>query len=133
MTGTVKLSVEAVFAVPKSFPAKLRAAALAGEVAYTGKPDKDNIEKLVMDALNGVAWVDDSQIDRGPTVKRYGVPERVEVVVEELKAADGLKSPAERRREKKVAEGMTGAKPRKTRQNTRSPASELLAIGRRIR
>ena len=28
----------------------------------TGKPDIDNIAKLVMDALNGQAWADDSQV-----------------------------------------------------------------------
>lgn len=26
------------------------------------KPDADNVAKLVLDALNGVAWVDDSQV-----------------------------------------------------------------------
>src|SRR4051812_37073202 len=55
MTGTVSLSIEAVFRVPGSWPSKMKQAALAGELSYTGKPDKDNIEKLVMDALNGVA------------------------------------------------------------------------------
>lgn len=29
---------------------------------FTGKPDTDNIAKLVLDALNGRAWHDDSQI-----------------------------------------------------------------------
>lgn len=29
---------------------------------FTGKPDADNIVKLVLDALNGKAWHDDSQV-----------------------------------------------------------------------
>lgn len=133
MTGCVTLTTEAVFAVPRGWSKKLRAAALAGEVAYTGKPDKDNIEKLVMDALSGVAWVDDAQVDKGPVIKRYGEPERTEVIVEEHKAADGLKSPAERRREVKAASGMVAPKSRKKRQTAASDGSALLAIGRRLR
>lgn len=29
------------------------------------KPDKDNLEKAVLDALTGLAWVDDAQISDG--------------------------------------------------------------------
>lgn len=130
MTGTVRLSIEAIFRVPTSWPKKLREAALAGEVEYTGKPDRDNIEKLYMDALNGVAWVDDAQVNRGPVDRRYGYPERVEVMVEELIAAPGLKSPAERRREAK----RDNPKPSKARPPRRvSRPSEDLAIGKRLR
>ena len=28
----------------------------------TFKPDADNVAKLVLDALNGIAWADDSQV-----------------------------------------------------------------------
>lgn len=31
----------------------------------TTKPDRDNLDKLVMDALNGVLWVDDKQVCAG--------------------------------------------------------------------
>ena len=132
MTGTVVLKVEAIFEVPKSWPKKLRADALAGLVPYSSKPDKDNIEKLVLDALNGVAWVDDSQV-QPDTRRRYGEPARLEVYLVEVKAAEGLKSPAERRREKKVAEGMTTPKQRKKRYMDRPSASALVAIGRRTK
>ena len=30
----------------------------------TFKPDADNVAKLVLDALNGIAWADDSQVTR---------------------------------------------------------------------
>lgn len=132
MTGTVRLDVEAVFRVPKSWSAADRHAALSQEFEYTGKPDADNILKLVKDALNGVAYVDDSQVHPNQPVRRYGEPERIEVRLREEKA-QGRKSPAERRREKKVASGMVGAKAPKRRLERNSSASELLAIGKRIR
>jgi Holliday junction resolvase RusA-like endonuclease len=80
-TGPVMIRFTAVFEVPKSFNAKLRQEALAGRLYATKKPDKDNLEKLIADALNGVAWVDDAQL-QGGGVKRYGSPERVEVDLE---------------------------------------------------
>ena len=133
MTGAVSLKVEAVFRVPKSWSWRMREEALAGNVPFTGKPDCDNIEKLVMDALNGVAWVDDSQVHPEKPVRRYGEPERIEVTVVELKTPDALKTPAEKRREVKVASGMVGAKRRKPRKLGRSGACELLAIGKRLK
>jgi Holliday junction resolvase RusA-like endonuclease len=133
MTGEVYLGIEAVFRIPTSWTRKLKEAALAGEVAYTGKPDKDNIAKLVMDALNGVAWVDDCQVTEGRTVKRYGEPERLEIMVAETKALDGCKSPAERRREQKAATGMVTPKRRAKRSPAGPPASACPAIGRRLR
>lgn len=130
MTGTIALSIEAVFRVPKSWNKADREAALAGELEYTGKPDRDNIEKLVKDALNEVAWMDDAQVNRGPpVVRRYGFPERIEVVVEEIEAT-GRKSPAERRREAKAAVGPHLSKPRR---KARKGACKDLAIGKRIR
>lgn len=50
----------------------------------TGKPDADNVAKLVLDALNGHAWEDDSQVtslcvSKMPRTRRDGVVTRVEV------------------------------------------------------
>ncbi len=57
--------------VPKSWKRAKREAALAGELK-PGKPDYDNYLKAIMDGLNGVVWVDDSQIWRHSGEKRYG-------------------------------------------------------------
>lgn len=132
MTGTVQLKVEAIFDIPKSWSKADRAAALDGSLEYTGKPDADNILKLVMDALNGVAWVDDSQVHPDKPVRRYGVAARTEVIVEH-ESTQGRKSPAERRREQKVNDGMVGRKKPQRRLERNSSASTLRAIGRRIR
>lgn len=38
-------------------------------VEHTKKPDKDNLEKAVKDALTGIVWVDDSQVWSSQTFK----------------------------------------------------------------
>ncbi|MBO8442602.1 MAG: RusA family crossover junction endodeoxyribonuclease [Spirochaetes bacterium] len=58
-------------ACPKSFSKKKRKAALAGELRPTTKPDLDNVAKTILDALNGVAWKDDSEITTLAITKRY--------------------------------------------------------------
>ena len=70
-TGSVKVSISALFGVPKSWPAKKRASALSGQLPHTSKPDGDNIAKLVLDALNGVAWADDAAVVNLSVSKRY--------------------------------------------------------------
>lgn len=50
------------------------------------KPDYDNIEKLLGDALEGILWVNDSRIVDGRCVKKYappGVPGWIELDVSE--------------------------------------------------
>lgn len=133
MTGTVDLTIVAVFRVPPSWKRADRVAALAGQMEYTGKPDRDNIAKLVMDALNGVLWIDDAQVNRGPIVRRYGEPERTEITVRELIVDDAVKSPAERRREAKAIAGPLPRKPAKTSQAAPIRACKEHATFRRIR
>lgn len=100
--GPVMVRVTAIFPIPAGFNAKQRAAAMAGEIFYTSKPDKDNIEKLLYDALNGHAWIDDSQCSGG-CIKRYGHPPRLDVTIEEL--SNPVASGADIRREKKASQG----------------------------
>lgn len=57
---------------------------------YTSKPDADNVLKLVADALNGVAYLDDAQVARVEVEKwraAQGDPPRVEVEVRAIGAA----------------------------------------------
>lgn len=132
MTGTVELAIVAVFPVPKSWKPNLRERALAGEVEYTGKPDADNISKLA-DALNGVLWLDDSQVTRSTVSRRYGQPARTEYTVREIIVADRDKSPAEVRREAKLMSGGHLRARRKAPAKKASPACVEPAIGKRIK
>ena len=71
ITGPVWLRMNIAIVPPQSWSKKKRAAALAGEVFPTGKPDLDNCLKLVADALNGIVWQDDKQIVSMAGTKRY--------------------------------------------------------------
>lgn len=64
--GPVRLHVTAWLAMPKSIPKKHRSSALP-----TRRPDCDNYLKTVLDALNGVAFLDDSQVVTVHLAKRY--------------------------------------------------------------
>lgn len=48
------------------------------------RPDLDNYGKMLLDALNGVCFVDDAQIVRLELTKVYGDPERIEFELGEL-------------------------------------------------
>lgn len=72
LAGPVHLSIDLVLQVPASWSNKKRALALAGEVRATKKPDLDNFCKLLGDGLNGVCWIDDSQVVQITMRKDYG-------------------------------------------------------------
>lgn len=99
--GPVMVRMTAVFPIPKSFTVAQRRAALEGKMFCTSKPDKDNIEKAIYDALNGAAWVDDSQVSGG-CIKRYGSPARIDVTIEPM--VQEVDSAADRRRKAKLAQ-----------------------------
>ncbi|MBO4547857.1 MAG: RusA family crossover junction endodeoxyribonuclease, partial [Abditibacteriota bacterium] len=54
-----EVEITAYYGLPKGKSKAWRAAALAGEHVPVRKPDLDNITKLILDALNGAAYVDD--------------------------------------------------------------------------
>lgn len=111
LTRPIMLRFTAVFRIPELFTPAQKSAAGDGQLYFTGKPDKDNIEKLVCDALNGVAWIDDAQI-QGGGVKRYGSPERVDIEITEL---EGPETPSIKRRNAKQQTEMNLGNPAKRR------------------
>jgi Holliday junction resolvase RusA-like endonuclease len=54
----IELHITCHYVKPKSWSAKKR----NSPQFKTGKPDIDNLAKIIMDALNGVVWHDDAQI-----------------------------------------------------------------------
>ncbi len=73
------LNVVANFPIAKSDSKKTKLKKSNGEISATVKPDIDNIVKIVADALNGIAYADDSQIVKCTCEKRYSVSPSVEI------------------------------------------------------
>jgi Holliday junction resolvase RusA-like endonuclease len=86
LAGPLAVMVIAYRSIPKSFSKKKAAAAEAGEIYPTSKPDADNYLKGVKDALKGVMWVDDSQVVDAYARKRYSFRPRIEVTIRQLGA-----------------------------------------------
>lgn len=75
----LKMIIYAYFEPVKSTSKKLRQQMLGGLVYPTKKPDGDNIAKAICDALNNVAYADDTQVVDLRVVKEYSEESRVEV------------------------------------------------------
>ena len=67
----VKLLVLAKYPVPKSETKANKLLMWLSKLFPTKKPDIDNIAKVVMDALNGLAYDDDNQVTDLIAHKRY--------------------------------------------------------------
>lgn len=77
LTGSLKVGVRFVMKAPKR---------MTNEKPVC-RPDLDNLLKGVTDALNGVFWIDDSQITEVHAVKVYDLVNktpRIELTVEQL-------------------------------------------------
>lgn len=79
----VTLRIIARFEPPKSASKKRQQQMLVGELPPLKKPDIDNIVKVVADALNGVAYHDDTQIIFTVAKKVYSAVAGLDITVEE--------------------------------------------------
>lgn len=86
------LKVTAIFfmPIPKSL-SKRQQERLNGEW-HTSKPDADNVQKSVQDALNNLAYHDDGQIAWLDVKKIYSDCPRVEVMIERLESRKGVQN-----------------------------------------
>lgn len=80
-SGAVEISVLFVFKVPVSWPSARRRAALEGVIRPVARPDLDNIEKSIFDALNRLVHSDDAIIADKNVAKFFGTSDRIEVRV----------------------------------------------------
>lgn len=60
VSGPVHVEITSMFAIPKSWSKKRKAAA-EGQ-PHISRPDLDNLVKSVLDGLNGVAFADDALV-----------------------------------------------------------------------
>lgn len=62
--GPVRVEMEIRHPIRASWTKAKKAAAVAGHIAPTLKPDPDNVAKIWFDAFNGCMWEDDTQVIR---------------------------------------------------------------------
>lgn len=80
--GPCSVQICAYFAIPKTWPRWKRQRAMSGQLLPEKKPDCDNIAKAVLDALNGIAYKDDSQVTALVVTKRYAEQGHVTVRID---------------------------------------------------
>ena len=78
----IKMTMCFYFEPPKS-AGKFKKMKMIGK-PYMKKPDLDNIEKAICDALNEIAYKDDCQVCEKYTKKIYGETNRIEIVLQEI-------------------------------------------------
>lgn len=69
-TGQVAVDITAFYPIPSSYTKKKQEAIRRG-ARPVKKPDLDNIAKIILDALNHIAWQDDKQVVCMVLTKKY--------------------------------------------------------------
>ena len=85
LESAVAVYIYIKLAVPKSYSKKRTEACLSGLVRPTKKPDWDNVAKSICDAMNGIVYMDDTQIVDAHVTKVYAANAGVDVGVKEIK------------------------------------------------
>jgi Holliday junction resolvase RusA-like endonuclease len=80
ISGPVRMMMTFTIKTPATWPNAKRAAALAGNLLPTGRPDLLNLGKAIEDALQGVCYEDDKLVVESSLQKVYG--ERGSVAIE---------------------------------------------------
>jgi Holliday junction resolvase RusA-like endonuclease len=82
--GPIELRIAAYFPVPPSWSKKRGAMALRGEIMHVGRPDLDNVVKLVSDGMKAIVWRDDSQVVTLSAWKKYDLLPRVVIEIRRI-------------------------------------------------
>ena len=88
MEGQLQAIIKAFMKIPKSATKHNQEGMEKNSIRPTKRPDCDNIAKAVLDALNGLAYRDDSQIVVCTIGKYYSDIPRVEVDIRPLGAEE---------------------------------------------
>ena len=81
LEGALAVEIGVFCGMPGSVSKKKRALMESGEMRPAKKPETDNIAKVVLDALTGLAFKNDAQVTRLVVEKAYSERPRVEVEV----------------------------------------------------
>ena len=83
LEGRVSVEIVANFEVPKSTKKQDKILMLENKINPIKKPDIDNIVKIILDAMNEIAFKDDTQITKLNVEKKYSETESVFVKIED--------------------------------------------------
>ena len=84
LAGELKAEINCYFGIPSSYSKMKKGEAKKGLIRPTKKPDIDNIAKIVLDSLNGLAYDDDKNIVSCQIEKWFDNNPRVEVYIYEV-------------------------------------------------
>ena len=85
LKGPIKAKLMEYFPIPESLSKKKKEELSNNFEKHTKKPDIDNVIKTVFDALNNVAFEDDSNIVELTAKKLYSNNPRIELTLSEVK------------------------------------------------
>lgn len=91
LDGDITVDVEGIFSIPKSVSKKKANDILINKLPHTKKPDCDNMAKVCLDALNGLAYPDDAQINRLNISKEYGENAMIKIMIKENRKKGDIK------------------------------------------
>lgn len=83
LEGRIAVTIKAYFGIPKNATKKQKEEMLNNNISPIKKPDIDNIAKIILDALNKLAFNDDNQIIKLSIEKIYSEEEKVYIKIEE--------------------------------------------------
>lgn len=86
MTGPVAARVVVSIEPPSSWSRRRKDRAIQGAIAPTVKPDFDNFQKNIYDALNGIVYCDDGQIVEATIRKVYAEQAGLEMTLTPIDA-----------------------------------------------
>ena len=85
LDGQMRAVIKAYYSMPRSASKTRRDAMLQGKERPTKKPDLDNVAKIILDSLNGLAYYDDKNVVDLKIEKWWSDEPRVEVELEEIR------------------------------------------------
>ena len=87
VSGPVSLKMLFKMQIPASWPLWKKQAAREGRIAPTSRPDMDNLEKSLLDALNERAFTDDAFVIDRVASKRYADTPGIIITIDSLNVA----------------------------------------------
>ncbi len=81
MEGPLSMTIEAFLGIPKSASKTKREAMEGRTIVPEKRPDLDNLMKAAADALQGLAFRNDSQIVEAAIRKRYSIAPRMRIQI----------------------------------------------------